>query len=161
MFNSFKDCSSTWMFYIHCILYIAYRHCILYTYCISYIAYIRLVLFQHVPFSERPSKDALVLGLTFYLLIFSFSGVSLIIAFQGNHPTSILCSEQGQFINFMLLFDSMISRNIYFAVYQTSTGGEKILHQEDSTCEIEGEWKRINTLGHFLVIMAFFFYFIL
>lgn len=36
-------------------------------------------------------------------------------------------------------------------VYLTPTGGEKILHQEDSTCEIDGEWKRINTLEHFLV----------
>ncbi len=54
---------------------------------------------------------------------------------------------------------SIISRfRIFRLVYLTPTGGEKILHQEDSTCEIEGEWKRINTLEHFLVCGKIFIY---
>eukprot|EP00794_Sanderia_malayensis_P007554 gene7554-8391_t len=43
------------------------------------------------------------------------------------------------------------NRDALVLVYLTPTGGEKILRQEDNTCEVEGEWKRINTLEHFLI----------
>lgn len=48
-------------------------------------------------------------------------------------------------------FSQIPRKESLMLAYQTPTGGEKILHQEDSTCEIEGEWKRINTLEHFLI----------
>ncbi|XP_065059283.1 plexin-A4-like isoform X3 [Rhopilema esculentum] len=48
-------------------------------------------------------------------------------------------------------FSQRPNKDSLVLAYQTPAGGEKILHQEDSTCEIDGEWKRINTLDHFLI----------